>query len=70
MQVGEIYAILALEGLLDATFIVGATLGATAIQGGYQQTFKQVNIHTDARTIKGKEKQTLVSMDLTALSAV
>lgn len=70
MQVGEINAILELEGLIDATFITGATLAATAIQGGFARTWKGVNINTEAIAVKGKDKQSLCAMDFTALSAL
>lgn len=68
MQVGELSAILAIEGLADATRINGATIAATAIKGGFARTFKSVNINMENIDIKAKDKQSLVSMDFTALS--
>lgn len=70
IQLGEIYSMLALEGLLDATYVNGATLAVTAIQGAFERTWKQVNFNTDNLPIKGKDKQTLVTIDFSALSAV
>jgi hypothetical protein len=70
MQLGELNAILEIEGLLDATDIVGATLAVTAIVGGFQRTLKQVNINTEGIDVKRKDKETIVSMDYTALSLV
>lgn len=70
LQVGEMNAILLIEGLQDSTRIVGATLAAIAIQGGFARTFKAVNINTESIDIKAKDKQSIVGMDFTALTNV
>lgn len=67
IQVGEILAILALEGFLNATFIKSATIAVTAIVGGFQRTFTQVNITSDNISLKAKEKQSLANCNFTAL---
>lgn len=68
IQAGEICAILLLEGLLDATYISNVTIATTAIVGGFQRTYKNVNINTESIDIKAKDKQSLASLDWTALS--
>lgn len=70
MQLGELQAILDLEGLLDATDIKGATVAITAIQGAFARTYKGVNFNTEGFDIKRKDKETIASMDCTALSMV
>ena len=70
MQLGELQAILDLEGLLDATDIVGATIAITAIQAAFARTYKGVNFNTEGFDIKRKDKETIASMDFTALSMV
>lgn len=68
MQVGELNAILQLEGLPDATEIVNATIAVVALVGGFQRTFQNVNINTEGINIKAKDKQTEAAMDFTALA--
>jgi len=66
MQAGEIMSITALEGLSDAARIRGATLACAAIRGGFNRTFRNVNITTENMTIARKAKETLVTMDISA----
>lgn len=70
MQAGELNAILLSEGLNKVIDITGATLGATAIQGGYNRTFKGVNINSQSESVKRKDKETLSDMNFTALGLV
>lgn len=70
MQVGEISAILLLNGLTDATRITGATLACTALVGGFQRTLRSVNINSETIDIKRKDKESLSSMNMTALTNV
>jgi hypothetical protein len=70
MQQGEVNAILQIEGLQSMANIRNAVVGATAIQGGMNKTFTGVNIHSEAGDVKRKDKETLVKMDVTALSLI
>lgn len=70
IQVGEISAILLLEGLVDSTRISNVTIATSAIIGGFQRTFKNVNINTESIDVKAKDKQSMASLDWTALSMV
>ena len=67
MQLGEMNAILLLEGLPDATEITNATIAVAAIVGGFQRTYQNVNINTESFNIKAKDKQTVVSTDWNCL---
>ena len=68
IQIGEIGVILEAEGLTDAVRIIGATLACVAIRGGISRTLKQLNVNTEAWAIKRRDKESLASMDFTALS--
>lgn len=70
MQVGEISAILLLNGLTDATRITNATLACTAAVGGFQRTLRSANINTETIDIKRKDKESLVSMNMTAITNI
>ena len=70
IQVGELLAILAAEGLLNATFIQGANLGVTLIAGGFARTFTQLNITSEDISLKAKDKQSLGNCNFTALGQV
>jgi hypothetical protein len=69
-QVGENFSILALEGLPDATRLVGCTIACVAIRGGFNRTLKSVNFNSESITIKRRDKETLANCDFTALSIV
>lgn len=68
MQVGEIAAILQIAGLVESTQIAGATLAITATQGGFSRVYSGMNINTEAVDVKAKDKQSIVSLDWTAMS--
>lgn len=70
IQVGEMGSIMQIEGLLDATFINGAVLAAAVIQGAWNKTWKQVNFNSEDIDIKGKDKQSLMVINFTAIDAV
>lgn len=70
MQVGEISAILLLNGLTDATRITGATLACTALRGGFQRVLRTCNINTETIDIKRKDKESLCSMNMSALTNI
>lgn len=70
MQVGEISAILLLNGLTDATRITGATLACTALRGGFQRILRSCNINTETIDIKRKDKESLCSMNMSALTNI
>lgn len=67
MQAGELNAIMLIEGLQKAIDITGATMGATAITGGLNRTFKSVNINSQTESVKRKDKETLSDMNFTSL---
>lgn len=68
LQMGEISSILSISGLRDATQIAGATLAITALRGGFGRVYSGLNINTESLDVKAKDKQTIVSLDWTALS--
>jgi hypothetical protein len=68
MQNGEMFSILSIAGLRDATQIAGATLALTAIRGGFARVYSGLNINVEAVDVKAKDKQSMVSLDWTALS--
>lgn len=67
IQVGEWGSLLALEGLSDGVRIIGATLACTAIRGGFARTLKKMNINNESISIKRRDKESLASLDFTAL---
>jgi hypothetical protein len=68
LQNGELSAILQIAGLVEATQIAGATLAITAVTGGFQRTHSGLNINSESLDIKAKDKQSIVSLDWTALT--
>jgi len=70
MQAGEIMTITSLEGLADASRITGATLACAVIRGGLQRTLRQVNINSERTTLSRKAKETLTSMDMSAVTNI
>lgn len=70
LQVGELNAILALSGFNSAIRVRGATLGITAITGGYAKVYKNVNFNTDNSSSKAKDKESLVSIDWSSIGLV
>lgn len=70
IQIGEIDSILNIEGFTDAVRILGATLACTAIRGGIARTLKQLNINTETWSIKRRDKESLSSLDFTALTVL
>lgn len=70
LQAGEILSIRNIAGLPDATRLTNCTLAVSAIRGGLQYVFRNVNINSEAISIKRKDKETLVNLTLTALTNV
>lgn len=68
MQAGEILSMLALEGLGDATDITDAILAMVPIRGGFTRTLTNLNVNTESTQIKRRDKESLTSMDFTALA--
>jgi hypothetical protein len=66
MQMGELNAILLASGLVEATQIAGVTLAISALQGGFNRVYSNVNINSESLDVKAKDKQTVVSMAWTA----
>jgi hypothetical protein len=66
LQAGELYSIMALAGLRDATQIAGAVLAITAVRGGFARVYSGLNINTEALDVKAKDKQSMISLDWTA----
>lgn len=67
LQIGEIGVICEAEGLSDAVRIQGATLACVAVRGGIGRTLKQLNINSEAWAIKRRDKESISSLDFTAL---
>lgn len=70
IQIGEIDSILNIEGFTDAVRILGATLACTGIRGGIARTLKQLNINSETWAIKRRDKESLSSLDFTALTVL
>lgn len=70
LQIGEIDSILNIEGFTDAVRIQGATLACTGIRGGVARTLKQLNFNTETWAIKRRDKESLSSLDFTALTVL
>lgn len=68
LQLGELNALLSSQGILNATFITGATLAVTAIIGGYATTFRNVNFNGQTTEMKRKDKETLANLTFTCLT--
>ena len=68
LQNGELSAMLQIAGLVEATQIAGATLAITSVTGGFSRTHSGLNINSESLDIKAKDKQSIVSLDWTALT--
>ena len=67
IQTGELFSILDLNGMTDATQIRNATIACTTIVGSFQRTIRNLNINREATAVKRKDKETLATCDFTAL---
>lgn len=63
LQLGEMFAILSLEGLVSGIRIRNAVIAITAPTAGFNKTFKGTNINTANVDIKRKDKESLVNCD-------
>lgn len=71
MQVGEFTTILKLAGLVEGTQIEGATLAITSLNPlGVQRVYNQININSEAISIKAKDKDSKVVLKWNALSVL
>lgn len=70
LQVGELFSILALEGVPDATRLTGCTIACVAIRGGFNNTLTSVNMNSQQISIKRRDKESLAGIDFTALSVI
>lgn len=62
-QVGEMNAILQLEGLQSMIRVRGANIAITGIVGGFEKSFLGVNINSANVDLKRKDKESLVNCD-------
>lgn len=67
LQVGEMNAILLIEGLRSAIRIRNCTFSIAALKGGFTRTFLGCNINTATCDIKRKDKESLYSLDFNAV---
>lgn len=67
-QEGEMYNILVAAGIKTATKIQNATLSITSLTGGPSYTFTGMCINTSNIDIKAKDKESIRSLDWTAIS--
>ena len=70
MQAGEMFSVLALCGLAEATQIEGATLGIAAVVGAFTRTFGSVNINTEDFSTRAKDKESKIDLTFDALSVI
>lgn len=67
LQVGELNAILLIEGLRSAIRIRNATISVVALKGGFSRTYLGCNINTSTCDVKRKDKESLYSLDFAAV---
>lgn len=67
LQVGEMNAIMLIEGIRSAIRIRNATFSIAALKGGFTRTFLGCNFNTATVDIKRKDKESLYSIDFNAV---
>ena len=68
LQAGEMYNILQAAGLKTAIQVPSCILSITSISGGPQYTYSGLCLNSSGVDVKAKDKESVVSIDWTAIS--